>query len=108
MKQQQLKQIRIVERQQIVKKTKKIRLIKKQIDTKTKTKTKTFAYRRYIVKYVNNIKLHQYIRDHHVKKSKTFMTFDSFSFHFASITLSSIILISITFFFSSMTSSKIT
>ena len=97
-------------RQQIIKQ-KKIRLIKKQIDAKTKTKT--FACRRCFVKYVNNIKLHQHIRDHHAK-SKTFIAFvtssfksisitssiKSFLFHFASI--------SITFSFTFLTSSKIT
>ena len=86
---QQIEQIRIIKHQ-----VEKIRIIKKIVET--------FSCRRCSAKFVNNTKLHQHIRDHHVKKSKAFMTFKLFSFlfHFASI--------SITFSFSSMTSSKIT
>ena len=88
---------KIVQQRQCIKQ-KLIRQTKKNRKT-----TKLFAYRRCSIKYVNNIKLHQHIRDHHVKKSKIFKTISiisSFLFHFA--------FVSITYFISSMTSFKIT
>ena len=70
--------------QQIEKKRQKIeevRIAKKQEEVRLTI----FACKRCFVKYFNNIKFHEHIRDHHAKKSKSVVsnsiTFSSISFH---------------------------
>ena len=72
------KQARLIQ-QQIEKKrqkTEKVRIAKKQEEIRLTI----FACKRCFVKYSNNIKFHEHIRDHHAKKSKSVVSNSIISF----------------------------
>ena len=65
--------------QQIDKKVEKTRIAKKQKEVRLIV----FACKRCSAKYFNNIKLHEHIRDHHAKKSKSVSNSSTFSISFS-------------------------
>ena len=98
--QQQIEQARVAKQQREVEET---RLKKTRIKTKRlkKKRLKVFVCKRCFVKFFNNIKLHEHIRNHHAKKFKVALFTFSISF-----TLLALFIIFVAFNMSSQIFSK--
>ena len=75
-----IRQTKQVENVKLIKQQQQIEIARITKKKTTRLIVETFACKRCFIKFANNIKLHNYIRDHHTKKHISFVSFFSFIF----------------------------